>query len=104
MHHTVLYISLPFLHDYDVQIPDFKFYRGRKQATTKFSLFYLPSPSSHFIGTLRSDNGGVDENIIDFASFTVLRDYSKGSQLLKRREFSLELNRRDRARVLTEMV
>ena len=28
----------------------------------------------------------------------------QGAQLLKRREFSLELKRRDRARILTEMV
>ena len=26
----------PFLHDYDVNMPNFAFYGGRKQATTKF--------------------------------------------------------------------
>ena len=26
----------PFLHDYDVKMPNFAFYGGRKQATTKF--------------------------------------------------------------------
>ena len=31
-----LYISFPFLHDYDVKMPNFVFYGGRKQATTKF--------------------------------------------------------------------
>ena len=31
-----LYISLPFLHDYDVKMPNFAFYAERKQATTKF--------------------------------------------------------------------
>ena len=36
VHHTVLYISFPFLHDYDVKMPHFAFYGGRKQATTKF--------------------------------------------------------------------
>ena len=36
VHHTFLYISFPFLHDYDVKMPHFTFYRGRKQATTKF--------------------------------------------------------------------
>ena len=36
VHHTFLYISFPFLHDYDVKMPHFAFYRGRKQATTKF--------------------------------------------------------------------
>ena len=31
-----LCISLPFLHDYDVKIPNFAFHGERKQATTKF--------------------------------------------------------------------
>ena len=35
-HHTFLYISFPFFHDYDVKMPNFAFYRGRKQATTKY--------------------------------------------------------------------
>ena len=35
VHHTFLYISFPFLHDYDVKMPNFAFYGGRKQATTK---------------------------------------------------------------------
>ena len=30
-------ISLPLLHDYDVKMPNFTFYGGRKQATTKLS-------------------------------------------------------------------
>ena len=36
VHHTFLYISFPFLHDCDVKMPNFAFYAGRKQATTKF--------------------------------------------------------------------
>ena len=36
VHHTFLYISLPFLHDYDVRRPNFVFHGERKQATTKF--------------------------------------------------------------------
>ena len=35
VHHTFLYISFPFLHDYTVKMPDFAFYGGHKQATTK---------------------------------------------------------------------
>ena len=35
VHHTFLYISFPFLHDYDVKMPNFAFYGGRKQAKTK---------------------------------------------------------------------
>ena len=31
--HAFLYISLPSLHDYDVKMPNCKFYGGRKQAT-----------------------------------------------------------------------
>ena len=38
--HAFLYISLPFLHDYDVKMPSFTFYGGRKQATTKFSFSF----------------------------------------------------------------
>ena len=34
--HTFLYISLPFLHDYDLKMPNFAVYGERKQATTKF--------------------------------------------------------------------
>ena len=38
MHNAFLYISLPSLHDYDVKMPNSKFYGGRKQATT--NLFF----------------------------------------------------------------
>ena len=38
--HAFLYISLPFLHNYDVNMPNFAFYGGRKQATTKFNISY----------------------------------------------------------------
>ena len=40
MHDTFLYFSLPFLHDYDMKMPNFAFYGERKQATTKF--YFLP--------------------------------------------------------------
>ena len=36
VHHTFLHISFPFLHDYEVKMPNFAFYGGRKQATAKF--------------------------------------------------------------------
>ena len=35
VHHAFFYISLPFLHDYDVKMPNFALNGGRKQATTK---------------------------------------------------------------------
>ena len=38
VHHAFLYISLPSLHDYDVKMPNCKFYGGRKQETT--NLFF----------------------------------------------------------------
>ena len=41
VHHAFLYIFLcPFLHDYDVNMPNFAFYGGRKQAMTKFYFSY----------------------------------------------------------------
>ena len=36
VHHTFLYISFPFLQDYDVKMPYFAFYGGRKQEPMKF--------------------------------------------------------------------
>ena len=40
VHHAFLYISFLFLHDYDVNMPNFAFYGGRKQATTKLCLSF----------------------------------------------------------------
>ena len=40
VHHALLYISLPSLHDYDVSMPNFTFYKGCTQATTKFPLYF----------------------------------------------------------------
>ena len=40
VHHTFLYISLPLRHDYDLKMPNFTFYGGRKQATRKFSFSF----------------------------------------------------------------
>ena len=39
MHETFFYISLPFLHDYDVKMPNFSFYGERKQETKNWILF-----------------------------------------------------------------
>ena len=38
--HIFLYISLPFLQDYDVKLPNSMSYGERKQATTKFSFSF----------------------------------------------------------------
>ena len=40
VHHAFLYISFPSLQDYDVKMPNFTFYRGSTQATTKFPLSF----------------------------------------------------------------
>ena len=40
VHHTFLDISFPFLHDYDMKMPNFAFNVERKQATTKFSFSF----------------------------------------------------------------
>ena len=39
MHHAFCIFLCPFMHDYDVKIPNVTFYGVRKQATTKF---YFP--------------------------------------------------------------
>ena len=41
MHHTFLLISLPFVHDFDMKMPNFMFYKGRNQATMVFSISFL---------------------------------------------------------------
>ena len=38
---TFMYISLPSLPDYNVKMPNFTYYGGRTQATTKFSSFLM---------------------------------------------------------------
>ena len=40
LHHAFLYMSWPSLHDYDVKMSDFTFYRGSTQETTKFPLSF----------------------------------------------------------------
>ena len=40
VHHACLHISLPFLHDYNMKMPNFAFYGVHKQATTKFSFSF----------------------------------------------------------------
>ena len=40
VHHAFLHLSLLSLHDYDVKMPDFTLYGGRKQATTNFSFSF----------------------------------------------------------------
>ena len=39
--HAFLYISLPSLHDYDVKMPSFTFYGGRKPSDDKLFFLFL---------------------------------------------------------------
>ena len=41
MYYTFLYISLPFLHNYDVKLPSSTFYGGYKQATNQILSLFL---------------------------------------------------------------
>ena len=41
VHHAFLYFSLPLLHDYAVEMPNFMFCRGREPKTTTFLFFSL---------------------------------------------------------------
>ena len=59
------------------------------------------------IGTLRSDNGDVHENVNEKQTshpFILFRDYHKSPCCFKRREFRLELKRGGRDRVQTGIV
>ena len=40
VHHAFLYVSLPLLYDFDVKMPGFTSYGGRKEATTNFSFSF----------------------------------------------------------------
>ena len=46
VHHAFLYISLPSLHNSDVKLPNFTFFRGRGHRTTTF--FSFPEPRCVF--------------------------------------------------------
>ena len=62
---------------------------------------------SPLLGTLRSDNDDVHENVHEKWTshpFTFFRDYPKSPSYLKRREFRLEMKRGECARLQTEMV
>ena len=47
-HLFVLYISLPFLHYYDVKMPNFAYYGEFKQATTNLDMVAWNSTSGGF--------------------------------------------------------
>ena len=55
VHHTFLYISLPFLHHYSIVMPNFMFYRECKQTTTKF-YFSLEFGSLHLTKAVGRNN------------------------------------------------
>ena len=72
----------------------------------KLIFFKNSKRPSEILGTLRSDNSDVHENVAEKIDFPLFHFFSrKGPSCLKDwREFGLELKRRDFARVLTEMV
>ena len=51
VYHPFLYISLPFLHKYDVKMPNFAFSGEGNQAKTKFYFLFE-------LGYFNSDSGG----------------------------------------------
>ena len=68
---------------------------------------FLSAPGKLLLGTLRSNNGEVHENVAEKWTshpFTFFSRLFQGVQLLKRREFGVKLKRRDGGRVLKEMV
>ena len=68
---------------------------------------FFSSRLAKLIGTLRSDNGDVHENVAEKYTSHPFKLFSRLSQfalVLKRRKFWLELKRRDRAQIQTEMV
>ena len=59
VHQTFLYISFPFLHDYDMKMPNFAFYGGRKQPTTSLNLVPWNSASGGFAYTWQNKWVGI---------------------------------------------
>ena len=49
MHLTFFYISLPLLHNYDVKMPNFTFYGGRKQARKNLNLSAVPKKFTYIL-------------------------------------------------------
>ena len=60
MHHAFLYISLPLPHDYDVKMPNFTFYGGRKQAITKVFCF---TELEFFLGDLTQESSPTFDKV-----------------------------------------
>ena len=107
VHHAFLYISLSSLHHYDVKMPNFTFYGGRKQAPTIFSFSFQTwerSPKKSTLGKLafiwRFQRIGIDERKFEktricftrdvFAAVAVVDAYAlcywRGQVLIEKRE------------------
>ena len=66
MYHDFLYISFPLLHDYDVQLPIFTFYGGRKRPSNdilylflNFDTVFWNSAPEEFVNNGRIEQDGV---------------------------------------------
>ena len=71
MHHAFSYISLPSLHDYDVKIPNFTFWRVREQRTT-LSFFFSCTLTQSFSIQLQKNLPTLDElNEMELAWLTL---------------------------------
>ena len=81
MQHAFLYISLPSLHDYDVKIPNCKFYVGRKRATTNFFNF----PSLKLSALLKKSTRGKFAYICHFHQIGI------NATVFEKREFILKV-------------
>ena len=82
VHLTYLYISLPFLHDYDVKMPNFTFQGGRKQATTKF--YSLPKLE---YGSKKFNSGRVHLLLTKYVSWNNRNKDQKNANLFLKQRF-----------------
>ena len=82
MHQAFLYISLPLRYDYDMKMPNFTFYGGRKQVTRSWAAHthidnvweYPPSPPGpipHFV--LLPCAYPVDHTFFSFQLFSAFK-------------------------------
>ena len=87
MQHAFLYISLPSLHDYDVKMPNCKFYVGRKRATTNFFNF----PSLKLSALLKKSTRGKFAYICRFHQIGINATVFEKREFILKATFSLPL-------------
>ena len=77
-HHAFFYISLPSLHDYNVKMPSFMFFRGLKQAKSAHHLnfFILLSETTPY-------QNNFCEKILRFEPKTIFLEFFKNVQICR---------------------